>query len=630
MAPDIERQIERVLILAGKPVMRRPIPAAVVLDALPAACESDRAACEQVRRYLQNYMQPWAVTRAKVTFSFTDGDSTAVLPNQHGESVDSAWSADLSGYYQFNDYIIVNAGAVGYDGNVTATGSFVSLGFDWAQLDIGFRDHWFGPLSDSSSLISTQAPTMPSVTLSNYRPIGSLGINYEVFYSRMSEQQGILYGDTTTSGRPSLAGMQLGLEPVVGYAVALNRITQYGGGARDDSRISDFFDVLLRSNNDPFVPGDTRESGNRLASLTSSMAFPGKVPFAVRVEYAGEDNAHEGAYRLGATNLSLGLDLPTLWRDFNLSYEISEWQNSWYLHHLYPRGLTNEGHVIGHWFGDNRAFGDAIGGSSHMLRAGWRMATGNYLEATYRTLSYDEDWRGTPPRVPAPGGFAGYDRLQMLALRYSTSWKGHALEGEFTVGRDVFGESFARLSAAIDVAPVAWRPATYEGRQRENGNTDVFVDFGAQRSEVREVMYDLGPNVIAGPGVGYHAAIGARRRVSTSSDLGVRLEFDDIEGIDVISVRALDYRYRANRKLALGVFLGAARYQVQLPAYGYYGGIGVQYLDVLPRWDIGLDYRYHEKLTRDKLLASDPPATEQLPRRAFDVKGFSLYLSRRW
>jgi len=44
MSPQIERQIEKVLILAGKPVMRRPIAAATVLDALPRACEVDRTA----------------------------------------------------------------------------------------------------------------------------------------------------------------------------------------------------------------------------------------------------------------------------------------------------------------------------------------------------------------------------------------------------------------------------------------------------------------------------------------------------------------------------------------------------------------------------------------------------------
>lgn len=625
LSPALERQIERVLLLAGKPVMRRPIPTAVVLDALPIACELDRATCAQVRSYLQSYMGTWGLTSLQLQVAGATGDSASALPNAHGESVDSPWRVSASGYYQPSNHLLISAGGIAYDGNATPTGSLVSLGWDFAQLDIGFRDHWLSPLTDSSSTISTEAPTMPSVTLSNYRPISPLGVNYEVFYSEMSHQDDILYVGMTTEGRPRLAGMQIGFEPVPGYALAGTRITQYGGGARNRSVLSQFFDVLLHSNNDPMVAGEALESGNRVASLASAAIFPGKVPFAVRVEYSGEDNAHEGSYRLGATNLSLGLDFPDLWRVFDLTYEVSEWQNDWYTHHLYPRGLTNRGHVIGHWFGDHRVFGDAIGGSSHMLRAGWRLGSGDYLQATYRTMSLDEDWRGVvAPRVD-------YDRLQSLGVRYSTAWRGHAIEGELSVGRDVFGDSFARLSASFDVAPVTWPRAPEEfGGDRSTTATDVFVDIGAQRSEVREVMYDLGPNVMSGPGIGYHVGVGARRRVSTRNDLGVRIEFDDIEGVDVLSVRAVDYRFRFTRRFAFGAFFGAARYQVQLPAYGYYGGIGLQYRDVLPRWDIGLDYRYHEKLTRDKVLPSDPPVTEQLPRRAFDVKGFSLYLSRRW
>jgi len=42
-----------------------------------------------------------------------------------------------------------------------STGTVVSLGFNWAQIDIGYRDHWLSPLTDSSTLIGTEAPTMP-------------------------------------------------------------------------------------------------------------------------------------------------------------------------------------------------------------------------------------------------------------------------------------------------------------------------------------------------------------------------------------------------------------------------------------------------------------------------------------
>ena len=38
LEPEIESQIERVLILGNQPVMTRPIAAATVLKALPKAC----------------------------------------------------------------------------------------------------------------------------------------------------------------------------------------------------------------------------------------------------------------------------------------------------------------------------------------------------------------------------------------------------------------------------------------------------------------------------------------------------------------------------------------------------------------------------------------------------------------
>ena len=49
MSPEIERQIERLLILADQPVMQRPIAAATVLGALPRACERDVVLCQAGR-----------------------------------------------------------------------------------------------------------------------------------------------------------------------------------------------------------------------------------------------------------------------------------------------------------------------------------------------------------------------------------------------------------------------------------------------------------------------------------------------------------------------------------------------------------------------------------------------------
>ena len=91
LSPRIERQIERVLILAGKPVMSRPIAAATVLDALPAACQRDRALCEEVESYLRLYTRSWSITSVKPEVAATSGDSEVPIPNRHGQSVDTAW-----------------------------------------------------------------------------------------------------------------------------------------------------------------------------------------------------------------------------------------------------------------------------------------------------------------------------------------------------------------------------------------------------------------------------------------------------------------------------------------------------------------------------------------------------------
>src|SRR5579864_9143526 len=51
--PQIESQIERVLILADMPVMRRPIAAATVLDAIAKARNIDPVLCARVQKYLE-------------------------------------------------------------------------------------------------------------------------------------------------------------------------------------------------------------------------------------------------------------------------------------------------------------------------------------------------------------------------------------------------------------------------------------------------------------------------------------------------------------------------------------------------------------------------------------------------
>jgi hypothetical protein len=127
---------------------------------------------------------------------------------------------------------------------------------------------------------------------------------------------------------------------------------------------------------------------------------------------------------------------------------------------------------------------------------------------------------------------------------------------------------------------------------------------------------------------GYHVALGARRFVSDQSDLGARIELDNVQGHGLLGVRAIDYRYRFRRGVAAGIFIGAARYSLATPAYGVYYGGGLQWLNVLPGWDVGIDLRYADSVARDHVLPTDPPAVGARNDSFYNILSTALSVSR--
>jgi hypothetical protein len=433
-SPEIERRIEAALMLADVAVLTRPIPAAVVLDALPAVCDRDPVLCQEIRTYLGPFMRTAALTHASLAVAATSGQPTA-LPNRRGMNAQSAYEASASLYWQPSDYVLLTGGFIAYEDEVVPTGSVASLGFEYAQLDIGFRDHWFSPMTDGARLIGTQAQTMPSITLSNYTPLTSWKFRYEIFGAEMSESDQIGFEGGLTSGNPRLAGLHLSIEPVPGWSLGLNRLVQYGGGARDTSAGA-FFDALFRPSKYDNT-GTDEDFGNQLASFTSRFLFQGETPFAVYFEYAGEDTSFSDNLRLGNVAFSAGIYFPSLWQDLALTVEASEWQNGWYEHHIYGDGLRNEGNVIGHWSGDWRVPGDAVGGRSLTVEVAWSPNFGGDIQATYRTL---ENESYTSP---------DYETAHVLELRYSRAWNDFQVGIETEAGRDVFGDSYSRAGVFI-------------------------------------------------------------------------------------------------------------------------------------------------------------------------------------
>jgi len=70
-----------------------------------------------------------------------------------------------------------------------------------------------------------------------------------------------------------------------------------------------------------------------------------------------------------------------------------------------------------------------------------------------------------------------------------------------------------------------------------------------------------------------------------------------------------------------------ARWALGTPAYGIYYGVGVQWRNVLPGLDVGLDYRYDDSVARDHLLPSDPVSPIGRPDSFYDITGEVLSLS---
>lgn len=633
LEPEIERQIERVLILADEPILKRPFAVGLVEDALPQACEVDKALCEKVRRYLERYSRDYAVTEASATGSLLHGKSAGALPNSYGEEDNSKWELSAQGYVQPNDYVLAAAGAVAYSGRTVPVGSMLSVGTNWAQVDVGYRNHWFSPMTESSQLIGTEAPTLPSVTISNYEPLTRLGFQYELFLARMSTQP-LTYNGVGGNGQPKLFGAQFSIEPFPGWSIGVNRLLQYGGGIGLPSSarflVKDFF----------HPGGQSQDQGNQQASYVSRFIFPSKIPIAIYAQYAGENTEDGGSYLLGNSAFSFGVDLPKIGRYFDATYEYSEWQNTWYTHFIYQDGMANDGFVLGNWGADQRIFHDGIGARSQMLRVGWFPSFGGYLEERIRTVANQSYYAYADTRVYDPTGVPyPYHHYYDLTLRYSRPWNGLSLGGELLTGRDIFGQSFTRLSGFVRYGGDALTrdagfvddgspDADAEPVSRHAQGAEVFVDAGAIASKVHADLQQNQPIVTSNIRVGAHLALGARRAVSTNNDLGVRLEYDQVDGHALVGIRALDYRYRFDGPIAVGLFAGAARYNLATPAFSVYFGAGAQWLDIIPNWDLNFEFKHAQNLQRDHLLAADPQGLR--PDSFYKVDAGLVYLSRRF
>jgi hypothetical protein len=83
--------------------------------------------------------------------------------------------------------------------------------------------------------------------------------------------------------------------------------------------------------------------------------------------------------------------------------------------------------------------------------------------------------------------------------------------------------------------------------------------------------------------------------------------------------------------LAFNAWVGASRYALATPAYGLYTGAGLQWRNVLPGWDVGVDYRTVLYAQRERDLPTDPdPLGTAKPDSLTSIYSWTLYISRKF
>lgn len=447
LSPILENEVERLATIAGIPNLTKPYSLATIYYYMEEIRENHPGLYSRLNASLKPYARRFSLTHAKVGLGVSE--EMHPIPNQRGVRTDSHASASLRGQWQMADWMGVYLGvnvheyeSAQLENIYQPSGSILSFGVDWAQLDIGYKDIWLSPFQGSAQLLSTQAETMPSISLSNNLPIEFFGIrwNYQGFLAQMSRQL-VQHadGEFSDDDKPLLAGVHLSFQPTPWWTLGATRTLQFGGGERDVTlgTIARAFYDPRGSDNDASVE---EESGNQLASVSSRMYFDGRLPFAFALELAGEDTSNNKNYQLGNTALTAGLYFPYFWSDdLSFTLEYSDWQDAWYENNVYDEGYINEGFVLGNWaMQTQREQGTAVEGRSYFSKLQWQQVNDHVVSATLRHSEH------------LPAGSVLYEDAWEAQIDYVFPWRKRIVTVGVYFGSDNFGNDFNLVKFSME------------------------------------------------------------------------------------------------------------------------------------------------------------------------------------
>lgn len=443
-APELEHQVQRLLAVSKNThIMSKPYKAHDIYRVLQTVRHTYPELYQTLSYQLSPYIQSDAGAFAKVTLAAGTKDKT--LPNQRGQTTKTNLIVEGGAYANFGRYFGVSVAGIANEDEILPTQSFFYLGNKYAQLDVGYREHWYSPFNDSAMLLSTQAKTTPSITLSNVEPITSFNIRYDMFISKMTEQSGILKEGKQTGvarvyepGKPYLFGLHTSFAATDNLTIGLSRLMQFGGGPRSVT-IKDFTEGFFSPGSKDNVGredadelGENFELGDQLGSIT--FAYNNSIyalPFEFYGEVALEDTL--GGSRNNA--YSFGLYLPFIANNHSLRFEHSNWQKLWYANGIYLDGNRNSGNVIGHWAGDEHDYTDYTPAKSMSVNWHWQLSKIESLNTTIRMLENKNEGYKTSYELQT-----AYTRKLSKPIMGAKSWG-----AELYQGKDVYGETFARL-----------------------------------------------------------------------------------------------------------------------------------------------------------------------------------------
>jgi hypothetical protein len=310
---------------------------------------------------------------------------------------------------------------------------------------MGYKEHWFSPFKMSSQLISTNAESSPSVSLSFAEPLKNWwNFDFELYYSQLEKvEDGILYQDEWHDGRPRLAGTHISIEPMDGWKLGFNRLMHFGGGPREvgfSDIMKAYFDPSGSDNAGNIENGNDGELGDQLASITSLFIFSWGLPIELYFEYGGEDTSGDTSFGnglnvFGNQMFASGIHFPIIAHDFSLRYEYTSWHNEWYTNGIYKFGNTNNGNVYGHFAADQRTFGDETPTDVHVMQIGY-------------TEDVNSLWQLKLTSIINEDSDTDYTNGTEIQLLNSRQWEKYRVETQITYGKDVFNDNYSYLSMA--------------------------------------------------------------------------------------------------------------------------------------------------------------------------------------